>query len=192
MRGIFSVVSIAFLAAAIIAPAQAGWQAKRKGSVCFATLTPSESRNAPPDRGKAFVAITANKAENSFDALTFTSGYPDVTKSVPTVSIGAKTFDLLPYGGAAFVRAGQPEQDVVSAMLSNQKMQVIWRSADGKTVIVDDYSLEGMAIARSVIDKACDREAVQAQAAQTQQGQPNAIQASADALATAPRGNPFK
>lgn len=188
MRGVVSVVFIALLAASAAAPAaNAGsWQAKRKGPVCFAMLTPSASRNAPPDRGKAYVAITANKAENSFDALTFTSGYPDVTKSIPTVSVGGKTFDLLPYGGAAFARAGQPEQDIVSAMLSNPTMQVIWRSADGKTVIVDDYTLDGIAVARSVIDKACDRDAVQAQA--------NAVQASADepAAPAIPRGNPFK
>lgn len=189
MRGIISVVSVALLTAAVAAPAHAGWQAKRKGSVCFAMLAPSASRNAPPDRGKVFVAITANKEENSFDALTFTSGYPDVTKSIPTVSIGGKTFDLLPYGGAAFARAGEPEQSIVSAMLSNPTMQVIWRSADGKTVIVDDYRLDGIAVARSVIDKACDRESVQARAA----AQANTLQASAAAQAgNIPRGNPFK
>lgn len=190
MRRILSGLLLALAGAAIAVPAQAGWQAKRKGPVCFAMLAPAESRNAPPDRGKVFVAITANKEENSFDALTFTSGYPDVTKAIPTVSVGGKTFDLLPYGGAAFARAGEPEQAIVSAMLSNRSMQVIWRSADGKTVIIDEYKLDGMAIARSVIDKACDREAVQARATA---GQVNTIQASADTSAPSPpRGNPFK
>lgn len=196
MRGVVPVLSVVLLSAIAAMPAHAGgWQAKRKGSVCFAQLTPSASRNAPPDRGKAYLAITANKDENSYDALTFTSGYPDVTKSLPEVKIGDKTFPLLPYKSAAFARSGKPEQELVAAMLAAPFMQVIWRSSDGKTVIVDDYTLDGIQVARDVIDKACDREATQARAAQAAaqaQAQPQQVSASAEPAPSVPRGNPFK
>jgi hypothetical protein len=193
MRGVVPLLSAVLLSSVALAPAHAGgWQAKRKGHVCFAQLTPSASRNAPPDRGKAYLAITANQDENSYDALTFTSGYPDVSKSVPSVKIGDKTFDLLPYKGAAFARSGKPEQDLVAAMLETPSMQVWWRSADGKTLIVDEYTLDGIKIARDVIDKACEREATQARAA-AQEAQAQAQPASTPAAAPAvPRGNPFK
>lgn len=179
----------AALSAVAAVPADAGWQAKHKGSdLCFATLAPTASRNAPPDRGKVYVALTNNKKEGTYDSLTFASGYPDVTKSIPSVSFGEKhdlKFDLLPYKSAAFARAGKPEQDIVAAMLSNQAMRVSWRSADGTVVIVDDYDLTGIQAARAAIDQACGRPPA-GQAVQTD--------ASDQAVAAkpVPRGNPFK
>ncbi|MGY3581343.1 hypothetical protein ACVIGB_000588 [Bradyrhizobium sp. USDA 4341] len=175
----------AVLVVAITDPAAAGWEAKRKGDACFAMLTPSGSRNAPPDRGKVYVALTNNSKEGTYDNLSFVSGYPSVTKSLPTVSFGEKhdkSFDLLPYRSAAFARAGKPEQEIVTAMLENPTMRVTWRSSDGKTVIVDDYDLTGIQAARAVIDQACNRPPAGA-----------AVQADATpAPHQVPRGNPFE
>lgn len=181
----FAIVAAAAAVAIVAGSAEAGWQAKRKGDSCFAMLAPTDSRNAPPDRGKVYVALTNNSKDGTYDSLTFASGYPDVTKSVPSVSFGEKNekvFDLLPYKSAAFARAGKPEQDIVSAMLENQAMRVTWKSADGKTIIVDFYDLAGIQAARAVIDQACNR---------PPQGQ--AVQADATPAAQPlPRGNPFK
>jgi hypothetical protein len=179
-----ALLAVAVLVGAAASPAAAGWQAKRKGDACFAMLTPSGSRNAPPDRGRVYVALTNNSKEGTYDNLTFVSGYPDVTKSLPTVSFGEKhdkSFDLLPYRSAAFARAGKPEQEIVTAMLDNQTMRVTWRSADGSTVIVDDYDLTGIQAARAVIDQACNRPPAGA-----------AVQADATPAPQVPRGNPFK
>lgn len=182
------VIAVA-LSAMAAAPADAGWQAKHKGGdLCFATLAPTTSRNAPPDRGKVYVALTNNRKEGTYDSLTFASGYPDVTKSVPTVSFGEKndkSFDLLPYKSAAFARAGRPEQDIVAAMLGNQAMRVIWKSSDGRTTIVDEYDLTGIQAARAAIDQACNRPP----AGQTIEA---AAVASDEKEKSAPRGNPFK
>lgn len=182
-------VLVAAISSGLLAqPAGAGWEAKRKGAdVCFATLRPTASRNAPPDRGKVYVALTNNRREGSWDSLTFVSGYPDVTKSLPSVSFGEKherAFELLPYGAAAFARAGRPEQEIVAAMLDSDAMRVTWRSADGKTVIVDDYDLTGIKAARAVIDQACGRPL----AAVATASSPAAVPAQ-QAL---PRGNPFR
>lgn len=173
MRGL-AVVAVAAVLAGIM-PADAGWQAKRKGEVCFAMLTPTASRNAPPGRGKAYLAIMHNRAEGNWDAISFVSGYPDVTKSEPSAEIDGKVFRLLPYKSAAYTRGGDTERDLLKAILEGDKLRVIWKSADGSTTIVDDYDVKGVDAAKATIDQACGRSEAMAQMRAQAQAQAAAV-----------------
>ena len=112
---------------------------------------------APPGRGAVYVAVVHNRDERNFDAVSVVSGFPDVTSSNAMVEIEGHTFELLPFGNAAFVRAGKPEQDIIAAMSRPGSMKVVWTSSIDGTTIVDNYSLQGFRESKAAADRACGR-----------------------------------
>lgn len=157
MRAATAVLASAIVAAAAPASAAGDWQARQKGQTCFVKASPVASTNAPPGRGAVYVAVVHNRAERNFDAVSVVSGFPDVTRSNALVEIEGHTFELLPFGNAAFVRAGKPERDIIAAMSRPGTMKVVWTSSVDGTTIVDNYSLQGFKESKAAADRACGR-----------------------------------
>lgn len=156
-----AIAALVLAVAAVGSPALAGgdWQARQKGPTCFVKAQPVASTNAPPGRGAAYIAVVHNKAERNFDAVSVVSGFPDVTSSNAVIEIEGRTFELLPFNNAAFVRAGKPEQEVLAAMSRPGSMKVVWTSSIDNTTIVDNYSLQGFRESKLAADRACGRPA---------------------------------
>ena len=157
MRAAIAAYAAALLAAGAPAYAAGDWQARQKGHTCFVKASPMASTNAPPGRGAVYVAVVHNRDERNFDAVSVVSGFPDVTSSNALVEIEGHTFELLPFGNAAFVRAGKPEQDIIAAMSRPGSMKVVWTSSIDGTTIVDNYSLQGFKESKAAADRACGR-----------------------------------
>jgi hypothetical protein len=156
-----AIAALVLAVAAVGSPALAGgdWQARQKGPTCFVKAQPVASTNAPPGRGAAYIAVVHNKAERNFDAVSVVSGFPDVTSSNAVIEIEGRTFELLPFNNAAFVRAGKPEQEVLAAMSRPGSMKVVWTSSIDNTTIVDNYSLQSFRESKLAADRACGRPA---------------------------------
>lgn len=161
MRAAIAALVIAAGAVGGSAQAAGDWHTRQKGPTCFVKAQPLASTNAPPGRGAAYVAVVHNKAERNFDAVSVVSGFPDVTSSNAVMEIEGRTYELLPFGNAAFVRAGKPEQEVLAAMSRPGTMKVVWTSSIDNTTIVDNYSLQGFRESKIAADRACGKPAAQ-------------------------------
>ncbi len=129
------------------------WDFQSDATRCWVSNTPSASRSAPPDRGDTGISVLHNKAEGSRYGISILSGLPDVSSADVTVEVDGKEFEVLPWGGAAFPKSGQPELDMVQAMKAGNTLTVTWK-LQGMT-IEDVYSLLGFTAGVAVMDRMC-------------------------------------
>lgn len=130
------------------------WEAHGGSGYCYNVSMPVGSSGGPTNRGDAYVAVTHNASQGIRDSVSFVSGFSDVSGSKVTVDIDGKKFDLLPYQQAAFIKSGEPEQDMIASMRRGRNMTVEWVSPGGRR-IVDKYSLMGFTATHNEINKRC-------------------------------------
>jgi hypothetical protein len=148
--------AIAAVAALAAAPASADWDPRQDGSRCFEVAFPESSSGGVDDRSSsAYVAVTHDRAENSWDAVSFVSGFKDPGVIKVIASVDGEDFELLPYGGAAFAKGGKTEESLVQAMMHGTKLTVTWVMITPN--VTDTYSLEGFSGAHKRIDDYCNR-----------------------------------
>jgi len=129
------------------------WDFQSDDRRCWVSNTPSASRSAPPDRGDTGISVLHDKAEGTRYSISILSGLPDVSSADVSVDIDGKSFVVLPWGGAAFPKSGQPELDMVQAMKAGSTLTVTWK-LEGMT-IEDVYSLLGFTAGVTVMDRMC-------------------------------------
>lgn len=135
------------------------WEAHGTRGDCYAVTFPLLSDGAENRPGQAYVSVTHKRSEGLRDAVSFVSGLEDVTDSEVSAMVTSSTgvensFELLPFGGAAFARGGAPEKSLITAMKSGRELVVTWKTSGGAT-IQDRYSLMGFTAAHGDIGRRC-------------------------------------
>ncbi len=132
------------------------WSAHVTADACFNTTAPSHSEGSLPGRGAPYFAVADHPREGLEDAVTVGSGYADADGSSATLSVdGGKSFNLLPFGNAAFVE-GSIEPELVSKLLTAKHVTVTWTTPSGGK-IVDHYRMAGFQATRSLVKSGCPK-----------------------------------
>lgn len=153
-----SVRVAAIVAATTFASVQHGyaWETWTKDGECFALLgmDPNAEVTVKPN-ARPYIAIKNAPKLDNHNGVVVVSGFGDDTGNEGTLDIDGQEFGLLIYNGAGFVRSGEPEQKVVSALETGKEARVTWFRKDG--LVIQLYKLEGFATAKKTIDTACPR-----------------------------------
>jgi hypothetical protein len=148
--------------ATILVPAVASaksaktWAVQVDNGSCFSSAAPTTSRGDRSGRTETpFTAVSHRPAEQSFSALSFSSGFKNVERFSAEVSVDNNDpMKMLTYENAGFVKSGLPENDLLNQMLHGRQVQVVWTKPSGERV-TDIYSLNGFANGYREINKAC-------------------------------------
>jgi len=130
------------------------WESRSTDGKCWAASQPVGATGNAGGRGPAYVSIQNHPSEGVRGSIAVVSGNPDSGKGEVTLEVDGSKFDVLPYGDAAFSRSGAPEASLIAAMRKGRELKVTWALPSGDTV-VDTYSMEGFASAKSEIDQKC-------------------------------------
>jgi invasion protein IalB len=123
----------------------------KDGKVCYAASLPKKSRNAPRERGKAYVLVSDRPTEKSFGVISVAAGFPLKKGSPALLEINGTKFELYSVADTAWSRDDRP---VVAALMKGKAANFAAAPVKGEPV-TDTYSLEGFGEARAAIDKAC-------------------------------------
>lgn len=127
------------------------WASRLGEERCWAFTLPV-SATPSPERGTAYLSIQNHKPEGIRGSIAVVSGLPDSAAGEVSLSVDGKSFDMLPFGEAAFARTGAPEAALIAAMRSGREMTVTWALPSGGKV-EDRYSMDGFTAAKADIDK---------------------------------------
>jgi len=155
-RGLLSATIAAAACAATMSAATAaeGWSVKSANGRCWAISQPKSLSQPGIERGAAYAAVqnsTTDAIRGSFSAV---SGTQETAKGDVTLEVDGKSFEVLPFGDAAFVKSGAPETALIAAMKRGSNLKVTWKLSSGE-VMSDTYALSGFAAAKEKIDKDC-------------------------------------
>lgn len=140
--------------AALASPATAGtfgkWETRSASSRCWAYTQPI-APSGDVARGQPYLSIQNHKPENIRGSIAVISGVKDSAKGEVSLSVDGKSFEMLPFGDAAFARTGAPETALIAAMRSGKELTVTWSLPSGAKVI-DRYGMDGFSAAKADID----------------------------------------
>lgn len=151
------VIALAAIAAATAFPAAAqdsAWHTYSKDGKCWASSAPVRSEGGIANRSGQFLSIQNAPSEGVRGSVAMVSGFAASGEGSVTAAVDGETFEVLPFGDAAFAGSGKPEAELVAAMRRGREMTVTW-TADGGGTATDVYSLEGFSAAKAETDASC-------------------------------------
>lgn len=129
---------------------------KEQGNlVCYITSEPLKEEGDYTKRGRVYALVTHRPANDSFDVVTFITGYTYQDGSDVTVKIDDQSFTLFTNKNGAWAMDSDTDRKLVEAMVKGRKMTVRGVSSRG-TETTDTYSLMGFSRAYRTINEACD------------------------------------
>jgi len=129
------------------------WESRIADGKCWAASQPV-STTAAGGRAPAYLSIQNHPSEGVRGSVAVVSGDGEAGKGEVSLEVDGSRFEMLPFGEAAFARSGAPEASLIAAMRKGRELKVTWTSPSG-SVVVDTYSMEGFASAKSEIDQKC-------------------------------------
>ena len=124
--------------------------------VCYMASQPISEEGNYTQRGDVFVLVTHRPAENSFDVVSFITGYTYRPESEVTVNVDGNTFSLFTFEDTAWARDEPTDRRLVEAMRAGAEMVVQGTSTRG-TLTTDTYSLFGFTASHNEINQVCNR-----------------------------------
>jgi hypothetical protein len=131
-----------------------GWTAKSANGRCFAISQPRSASQGSVSRGVAYASVQNSTTDGIRGSFSAVSGTTESSKGEVSLDVDGKTFEVLPFGEAAFVKTGAPETALLAAMKRGTALKVTWKLPSGQTV-TDTYPLNGFAAAKEKIDRDC-------------------------------------
>lgn len=152
-----SVTAIAAVAAIAVSASHAdaqGWAVKSANGKCWTISQPQSLAQRGVERGPAYAAVQNSPADGVRGSFSAISGTGESAKGGATLEVDGKSFEVLPFDDAVFVKSGAPENALLAAMKKGSELKVVWNLPSGKTV-TDTYSLNGFTSAKEKIDRDC-------------------------------------
>ena len=131
--------------------------AQKEGNafVCYMAATPQQSEGKYTKRGDVFMIITRRPADNSFDVVSFTSGYIYKNDAPVIVKIGKETItDFFVESDRAWTMNSDVDNQLIEAMKKGERLIIKGSSVNGFDT-KDIYSLNGFNAAYKAISTKC-------------------------------------
>lgn len=146
--------SVAMSLPAAAQTAHQDWQAFRMDGKCWAATVPVSSEGSIPGRSGPYLSILNIPEEDVRGSVAIVAGFDEAGLGEASLEVDRRKFQVLPYGGAAFVASGKPEAELIAAMRRGSELAVTWTTKDGDTA-TDRYSLMGFTASKNDIDAWC-------------------------------------
>ncbi len=124
-----------------------------KGKVCYVLAVPADKQPATLDHGDIFFLVSQKPGQNISFEPQFIAGYPLKEKSLITVSVGDKSFNMFTRGKSAWMENAAEEPALIAAMKGGSEMKIAAKSGKGNPTSYN-FSLKGISAALDSI-KAC-------------------------------------
>jgi hypothetical protein len=127
----------------------------KDAKVCYLVGKPAKSEPASAKRGRVDALVTHRPAEHAVNVVNFDLGYTAKPDAKAELEIDGKKFSLFIDKEAAWTNDAAADKAVTEALAKGKRATIKGMSAHG-TATTDTYSLEGLAAALALIDKACN------------------------------------
>lgn len=131
---------------------------EQKSQSCMLWSQPEKSAGDYQRRGEVFIFVTHRPGEQSFDRITYETGYTYKAGSEVTIEIDGSRFTLAADGSTAWTTSADADRALVRAMRAGRQMIVRGVSSRG-TETEDTFSLFGFSRGHGAINQACKRPA---------------------------------
>lgn len=128
--------------------------AAKNAKVCYLVGKPAKSEPTSAKRGRIDALITHRPAENAVNVVNFDLGYTAKANANAELDIDGKKFTLFIDKEAAWNNDAAADKNVTEALAKGKRAIIKASSARG-VATTDTYSLDGLAAALALIDKAC-------------------------------------
>lgn len=149
-----ALASIVFSLPAAAQAVHGDWESFQKDGKCWASTVPAGSEGSVSRRSAPYLSIQNHPAEGVRGSVLISAGFEEAGLGEAKVEVDGKSFEVLPYGGAAFAASGKPEAALIAAMRRGAELKVTWTSKSGETA-TDRYSLAGFTASKNDIDSIC-------------------------------------